>query len=66
MRRFLHWWLDVPASTWLLRAFLLSAGIEAAEGIHGWPRLIPVVLGVTFLFAWAREEIRERRSPAAP
>jgi hypothetical protein len=66
MRRFLRGWLAASAATWLARAFLLSVGIEAMEGIHGWARVIPAVLGGALLVVIVREEIRKRRSPVAP
>jgi hypothetical protein len=66
MRRYLREWLHVPASTWLVRVFLISVGIVVLEELHGWPRLIPVVLGVALLVVIIREEIRKRRSAVAP
>ena len=54
-------WSRVSPTMWLLRACLLAVGIEALEGIHGWPRLIPVALAVCALISLAWEYVRRRR-----
>jgi hypothetical protein len=65
VQRFLNWWLRVPASMWLLRVSLLSLGIEAMEGIHGWPRLIPVALFAAAALTGLAEGHRRRRDARA-
>ena len=55
--RFLKDWWRVTPTVWFLRAFLFAVGIEALEDVHGWPRIIPVVLAAGFVLSMVWEYV---------